>query len=254
MGSDEFMRHIIGKYFKYQEYDNVKWAEEFRGERDKVVVHIPARTGSTRLKNKNVAMLGGKPLIAYTITMAKAMGVDRIIVSTDGRDYADLAESLGAEVPFLRPKELSGDNVSPYYSRFFTIRHLMDEEYPLKAIIDMYPVNPFRNLGGMKQCLEKLRKSGFCATCVAPSRRFDNYYYKGTRLSSMVDLSAFANKVPVKIVSSFSGCWVNMSEILYYDFQLANNPFELLDLDTESDFRCAEMVVSKGLYDFGVEI
>ena len=76
---------------------------------------IPARSGSKSIKDKNLALLGGYPLIAYSIALAKITpGVDRVIVSTDSLEYAKIAEKYGAEVPFLRPKELSQDTSTDY--------------------------------------------------------------------------------------------------------------------------------------------
>jgi len=72
---------------------------------------IPARGGSKGIPKKNIINVGGKPLIQYTIDEAKnSKYLDRIIVSTDDKEIADLSVNCGAEVPFLRPKELAQDN------------------------------------------------------------------------------------------------------------------------------------------------
>ena len=74
---------------------------------------IPARGGSKGVPHKNMKMLADKPLIAYTIEAAlKAEIFDRVIVSTDSQEIARIAQQYGAEVPFLRPAEISGDRVS----------------------------------------------------------------------------------------------------------------------------------------------
>jgi CMP-N,N'-diacetyllegionaminic acid synthase len=76
---------------------------------------IPARSGSKSIKDKNLALLGGYPLIAYSIALAKTTaGIDRVIVSTDSLEYAAIAEKYGAEVPFLRPEALSRDASTDY--------------------------------------------------------------------------------------------------------------------------------------------
>ena len=76
----------------------------------RVTVVIPARGGSDRVPYLNIRRLGDAPLLAHTIRAAKeAKGIDRIIVSTDDETVAEVARAHGAEVPFLRPKELSGD-------------------------------------------------------------------------------------------------------------------------------------------------
>lgn len=78
--------------------------------RPRVVAIIPARGGSKGLPRKNVRLLGGKPLIAHTIEAAKAAtSVDRVIVSTEDPEIAEVAARWGAEVPFLRPPELAQD-------------------------------------------------------------------------------------------------------------------------------------------------
>ncbi|MBX9977176.1 MAG: acylneuraminate cytidylyltransferase family protein [Alphaproteobacteria bacterium] len=71
---------------------------------------IPARAGSKGVKNKNTRVLGGKPLIAHSIEVALACDAfDRVIVTTDSKDIADIAKRFGADVPFLRPSELAQD-------------------------------------------------------------------------------------------------------------------------------------------------
>lgn len=76
----------------------------------KILAIIPARSGSKGLKDKNIKELNGKPLIAYTIEAAKKSGVfEDIVVSTDSDYYAKIAVKYGAQVPYLRPKELSSD-------------------------------------------------------------------------------------------------------------------------------------------------
>ena len=68
---------------------------------------IPARGGSKRIPRKNVKDFYGKPMIAWSIEAAKASGCfDKIIVSTDDQEIADIARQFGAEIPFMRPAEL----------------------------------------------------------------------------------------------------------------------------------------------------
>ena len=81
----------------------------------KNIAIIPARSGSKGLKDKNVRLLNGKPLLAYTIEAAlKSEYYDTVMVSTDSKEYARIAEEFGAEVPFLRGDENSKDNASPW--------------------------------------------------------------------------------------------------------------------------------------------
>ena len=76
----------------------------------KILVIIPARGGSKSIPHKNIAVLAGKPLIVHAIEAAKQSSLlDAIIVSTDDSEIADMARACGADVPFLRPREISGD-------------------------------------------------------------------------------------------------------------------------------------------------
>lgn len=89
----------------------------------RVLAYIPARSGSKSIKDKNIAEIAGKPLIAYTIEAAKkSKYVDEVMVSTDSLRYAEVAKQFGAEVPFLRPLELATDT-SP---EMLTTLHLME--------------------------------------------------------------------------------------------------------------------------------
>ena len=68
---------------------------------------IPARGGSKSIYKKNIALLGNKPLIYYTIEIAKQSKlIDKVFVSTDDIEIQSISENLGAEVPFLRPKKI----------------------------------------------------------------------------------------------------------------------------------------------------
>ena len=74
---------------------------------------IPARRGSKGVIDKNIIQLAGFPLIAFSIAAAKlSTSVSRVIVSTDSEKYAEIARQFGAEVPFIRPVEISGDNAT----------------------------------------------------------------------------------------------------------------------------------------------
>ena len=78
-----------------------------------VIAIIPARSGSKGVPGKNINLLGGIPLFAYSVLAAKMMPeVERVIVSTDSKEYAELANKFGAETPFIRPDDISGDKSS----------------------------------------------------------------------------------------------------------------------------------------------
>src|SRR5680860_124095 len=89
---------------------------------------IPARAGSKRISKKNVRELGGKPLLAYAVEAAGRSGLfERIVVSTDSQEIADVAERCGAEVPFLREAGLSDDRVPVSAATVDVLRRLDPE-------------------------------------------------------------------------------------------------------------------------------
>lgn len=110
-----------------------------------IIALIPARSGSKRVADKNIRPLAGHPVIAYTIAAARQSRIfSAILVSTDSEQYAEVARNYGAEVPFLRPTEISGD-VSPDIEWIeFTLKRLkeMGREYDCFSILR--PTSPFR--------------------------------------------------------------------------------------------------------------
>jgi N-acylneuraminate cytidylyltransferase len=121
-----------------------------------VIGLIPARFGSKRIPNKNAMLLNGHPLIAYSIASAIESGVfKRVVVSTDSPEFAEMARHYGADVPFLRPRELAADD-----SRDFDwIHHLLVEldqggsSYEMFSILR--PTSPFRNSETIKRAYEE---------------------------------------------------------------------------------------------------
>ena len=76
---------------------------------------IPARSGSKGVKNKNIRNLGGKPLLVHSIEIAlKSNLISKVILDTDSIAYQDIGKKAGAETPFLRPTQISGDNATDH--------------------------------------------------------------------------------------------------------------------------------------------
>ena len=118
------------------------------------VAFVPARSGSERVPGKNVRPLAGHPLLAYAIeTAAQSDVFDRVVVSTDSDEIAEVARWYGAEVPFLRPVEYA-TSVSPDVEWLrFTLERL-DTSHDLFAIVRA--TNPFRGADAIRRGLEQL--------------------------------------------------------------------------------------------------
>jgi len=106
---------------------------------------IPARAGSKRLPDKNIRPLEGHAVIAYTIAAALQSGIfAAVVVSTDSRQYADVARYYGAEVPFLRPSQFAGDLSPDIEWVDYTLRRLKDEGRTYDCFSILRPTSPFR--------------------------------------------------------------------------------------------------------------
>ncbi len=126
--------------------------------RPEVLAVVQARGGSKGLPRKNVRLLRGHPLLAYSISSGlAAAGVTRLIVSTDDDEIATVARRYGAEIPFRRPAELAEDD-TPDYPLFV---HALDwlakhEDYRPDAIVQLRPTTPFRPRGMLDEAIRLL--------------------------------------------------------------------------------------------------
>ena len=110
-----------------------------------VLAIIPARSGSKGIPNKNIRLLNGKPLIAWTIDAAKdSQYIDKIIVTTDSKNIAKYAKKHKADVPFLRPSELATDNTSGIEVIRHALKWHSDNNLSYDWFIYLQPTSPFR--------------------------------------------------------------------------------------------------------------
>jgi CMP-N,N'-diacetyllegionaminic acid synthase len=124
----------------------------------KIVAIIHARGGSKRIPLKNIQVLGGKPLLAYPIELAKALqDIDRVIVSTDHPKIREIALEHGAEVPFVRPADISEDVPSELVTEH-ALRYLIDEEtYHPDIAVTLTPATPFTRAGDLREGIKHLK-------------------------------------------------------------------------------------------------
>ena len=121
---------------------------------------IPARSGSTRVPNKNLKLLKGKPLIAYTILAAKqTSSINRIVVSTDSSEIAKTAKKHGGEVPFLRPQEISQSHSTELEFFDHSLNWFKEyENYEPDLIVLIYPTAPFRKPESIDKAVKEMLK------------------------------------------------------------------------------------------------
>ena len=116
---------------------------------------IPAKAGSTRLAHKNLRVLGDKPLLGWAADAARDTGrFDRLIVSTEDREVADVAERHGLEVPFMRPPELAVDPVEADGVGLHAIEALTSQGEQFDVLAIMLPTCPFRTAQDIVDALD----------------------------------------------------------------------------------------------------
>jgi len=216
------------------------------------VVVIPARGGSKGLPGKNIIDLCGKPLIAYAIEVAqKACRVDRVIVSTDDRNIADIALRWGAEVPFLRPPKMAGDHAFVSEAIDYTLGQLYGPHRGSIIEAVMYPTSPFRSPALLDHLLEQILNG---CTHVRTVKRIPAPA-GGYRLPGISGNSALGAEILRKVKATyrsygvFSASRWSRFQIRWYNHVL-HNPVSLIDIDTLDDLRLAEAVIREGMFDF----
>ena len=127
--------------------------------KENIVAIIPARGGSKRIKEKNIKKFKGDPAISSTIKKLKKSKIfSRILVSTDSSKIMKISKKAGADIPFVRPKNLSDDYVSGFPVIAHCIKFLNYKNYKFNYVCCVYPVNPFLRISDLKKGLIKIKK------------------------------------------------------------------------------------------------
>ncbi len=123
----------------------------------KVLALVPARAGSKGLPGKNIRPLHGKPLLAWPIAAAKASNyVDKVVVSTDSAEFADIALAHGAEVPILRPQEFAADTSPSSAAVIHMLDHLAAQGEVFDYLLLLEPTSPLTEGSDIDAAMEML--------------------------------------------------------------------------------------------------
>jgi len=143
-----------------------------------ILVIIPARSGSKRIKRKNIRKFLGRPLIVYAIEQAKALKLpSRVVVDTDSPEIAKIALRHGAEVPFLRPAHLATDNSPVADSLLYLLKRLKREEgYNPAYVMVLQTTSPLREKKDIEECW-KLMQSTNATTVLTICPTHPRLYY-----------------------------------------------------------------------------
>lgn len=124
----------------------------------KILTIIPARCGSKGIKDKNIIDVCGKPLISYSIDLALELKknnlVDTVLVSTDCEKIANISKNYGADVPFLRPKDISNDTAKSIEYYLHTLNFYKQRNIKFDAVLLLQPTSPLRTFELLKNAIE----------------------------------------------------------------------------------------------------
>lgn len=223
-----------------------------------VTTIILARGGSKGLPGKNIALLNGKPLIAYTIEASlQCKYVDRTIVSTDDHEIAEVAKSCGAEVPFMRPAELSGDFANAEACLLHAVDWLAENEgYHIDIVSYLQVTDVFKKKYMLEECVKALLDSPEIESAFVGYKDHKNYWVK--RGDDFVRLTNAGNtarqkKEPLYREDTGLGCATRVG-VLRQGRRLGDkvviiqndDAASFIDIHTEFDLWLAEQILKSG--------
>jgi pseudaminic acid cytidylyltransferase len=155
-----------------------------------ILAVIPARGGSKRIPHKNIKLFMGQPIISYSINAAKSCGLfDKIIVSTDSKEIAQVAEKCGAEIPFFRPAELSDDFTGTDEVILHALNWFIKKDINIDYVCCIYATAPFVKPEHIREGFEILRNVG--STSSFPVTTYPYPIFRSLKINSRGNLEMF---------------------------------------------------------------
>ena len=230
-----------------------------------IVGFIFARGGSKRVPGKNIRLLAGKPLIAYAIEAAfQSQFINRVVVSTDDEKIAQVAQDFGAEVPFVRPKELAQNNSPEWLAWQHAIQTLKEQDNngrELNVFVSIPPTAPLRAVEDVNNAIQTFlasdadivitvkkasRHPSFnmvtldehnCAKLVLP---LDKQIIRRQDAPLVYDMTTVAYVASPKFIMESKAVFEGRVKAVIIPEERA------LDIDTELDFKFAEFLINEG--------
>ncbi|MBV5330522.1 MAG: pseudaminic acid cytidylyltransferase [Chlorobium sp.] len=217
---------------------------------------IPARGGSKRIPRKNIKEFCGKPMIAWSIEAAQASGLFKhIIVTTDDSEIAEIAQQCGAEVPFMRPAELSNDYAGTTAVVAHATQWALEQGMELYAVCCIYATAPFIQVSDIKQGLELLNSGdwaySFTVTDFAAPifRSFKETLQGGIEMFFPDHFATRSQDLPVALHDAGQFYWGRPSAWLEGKMIFGTHSKPLIipkwrvqDIDTQDDWERAEIL------------
>lgn len=216
---------------------------------------IPARGGSKGIPRKNIKLFNSKPLIFWTIKAAiESEFVDRVIVSTDDEEIADISKSFSAEVPFLRPKELAQDDSPGIDLVIHAINNLKD----VNDVLLMQPTSPLRRTKDIDEIFKlRAKKSTTSAVSISDSGKHIDLFFKMDSQNKIKPISSKFKSMPRqkynKLYNVNGALYLSTKDSILQNLSFFTSntigyvmPAEYsIDIDTQLDWDLAEFLMQK---------
>jgi len=229
---------------------------------------ILARGGSKRLPGKNIRLLGGKPLLAWTILAARESGVlDDLLLSTDDATLAALGEEWGARAPWLRPEALATDTASSMDALFHAIEMCTAEGRRPDAVLLLQPTSPFRSAATIRRAVAEFGEHLHPLVAVSPAQSHPVWCYRLDAEEKMLPYCddppggkgageyTRSQDLPPAYQINGSLYLATTEDLLSYRSYftqetralIIDDPREALDIDDAWDWKIAELIASEFL-------
>jgi len=220
-----------------------------------ILAIIPARGGSKGIPRKNIKLLAGKPLIAWTIEEAKkSKYIDRLILSSEDDEIIRVAKEWGCEVPFIRPEELAQDN-TPGVEPVIHAINILNEKYDYVCLLQ--PTSPLRKDEDIDGCIEKciINKSESCVSITEVNNHpYWMYEIEDDKLISLYNDKNILRRQDLPKVYTLNGAiyFSKISNLMKIRKFVDNktigfkmNVESSIDIDTKLDFNIAELLLNE---------
>lgn len=227
-----------------------------------MIAIIPARGGSKGLPGKNIKLLNGKPLIAYAIESAvHSKYVSKVVVTTDSEEIAEVARKYGAEVPFMRPAELSSDTASAIDVYLHAIDFLMGETgEKIEKFMVLLPTAPLRTSRHIDEAVEFFNEKQAVTLIAVKEAETPVTWYMNKDDNDRISNAGFGMGNAVTNRQVNSTYYVPNGAIYILDYNLLKqqrtyycdntvgyvmNAEDSVDIDTLTEFKYAEYLVKE---------
>lgn len=225
---------------------------------------IFARGGSKGLPGKNIRLFAGKPLIAWAIEAAKGVdGIDEVLVSTDSEEIAKVASDFGAQVPFLRPEDLSRDDSPEWNAWRHALQYFHDNDGEMPgALLSVPTTAPLRAVEDLQRCVD-LYRAGGCDSVITVTEAHRNPYFNMVSIAEngvteivcqnesgltrrqdapkVFDITTVAYVVNSEFIMKQNGLFEGLVKSIRVPIERS------IDIDTIFDFEVAEFLMRKRL-------